>query len=253
VFFGDSLTEGTHGASYLAVLRRMLDETPDLPGIDLINAGVGGDTVENLQRRLTTDVVPHDPDWVVVFIGTNDCTFWLVNGGLLRRLVFRNSRRYFAQEKGVTAAITPQRYEAGLRALVAEIRQRTRARIVLCAPPPVGVEPYALRWRLMSRYADAVRRVAAATDCDLIDLHARWSAVARALPRRSLTQRWRGLMGKLHGDGSADIETLARERGYILTFDGVHFSARGASLAARVMRDWLLSIIAPAISRADQS
>jgi lysophospholipase L1-like esterase len=105
----------------------------------------------------------------------------------------------------------------------------------------------------MSRYADAVRRVAAATDCDLIDLHARWGAVARALPRRSLTQRWHGLMGKLRGDGSADIETLARERGYILTFDGVHFSARGASLAARVMRDWLLSIIAPAISRADQS
>jgi hypothetical protein len=40
VFFGDSLTEGTHGASYLAALRRMLDEAPSLPAIDLINAGI---------------------------------------------------------------------------------------------------------------------------------------------------------------------------------------------------------------------
>jgi lysophospholipase L1-like esterase len=243
VFFGDSLTEGIHGASYLAALQDLIAEAPEHSPVRVINAGIGGDTVENLRRRLATDVAPHDPDWVVVFIGTNDCTTWLVNGGILRRSIFRNSRRYFAQEKGVTEAITPERYEAGLRALVTALRQQTRAHIALCAPPPVGIEPYALRWRLMSRYADAVRRVAAETDCDLIDLHARWSAVTRALPRRSLTQRWRGLMGKLRGDGGADIEALARERGYMLTFDGVHFSARGAMLAAEVMRDWLATTV----------
>jgi lysophospholipase L1-like esterase len=82
--------------------------------------------------------------------------------------------------------------------------------------------------------------VAAATDCDLIDLHARWSAIARGLPRRNMRQRWHGLLGELRGDGDADIERLARERGYLLTFDGVHFSARGAALAADTMRDWLV-------------
>jgi lysophospholipase L1-like esterase len=242
VFFGDSLTEGTHGASYLATLQGMLAEAPELSGVRLINAGLGGDTVENLRRRLATDVTPRDPDWVVVLIGTNDCTTWLANGGVLRRSIFRNSRRYFAQEKGVTKAIDPQRYEAGLRALVAEIRGQTRAHIALCAPPPIGVESHALRWRMLTRYAGAVCRVSDEADCDLIDLHARWSAVARALPRRTLRQRWRGLIGALRGDGGADIETLARERGYILTFDGVHFSARGAALAAEVMRDWLMTV-----------
>ena len=95
----------------------------------------------------------------------------------------------------------------------------------------------------MTRYARAIRRVAGEMDCDLIDLHARWSTVARDLPRRTLRQRWRALLGALRGDGDADIETLARERGYILTFDGVHFSARGATLAAKVMRDWLAAAI----------
>jgi lysophospholipase L1-like esterase len=253
VFFGDSLTEGTHGASYLAVLRSMLAESPALSHVELINAGVGGDTVENLRRRLALDVAPYDPDWVVIFIGTNDCTTWLVNGSIPQRCIFHGRRHYFAQEKGVMEAITPRRFEAGVCALVTELRQRTQAHIALCTPPPVGVEPYALRWRLMSRYANVVRRVATTTSCDLIDLHMRWSAVAQNLPRRSLAARWRGLMGELRGDGAADIETLARERGYVLTFDSVHFSARGAALAAEVMRDWLIRVIAPALSETDQS
>ncbi len=252
VFFGDSLTEGTHGASYLAVLRRMLDETPGMAGVELVNAGVGGDTVANLRRRLALDVTPYHPAWVVVFIGTNDCTTWLANGSVAQRAIFRRRRRYFAQEKGVTWAITPRRYEASLRALVTELRDHTRARIALCAPPPVGVEPYALRWRMMTRYARVVRRVAAATDCDLIDLHARWSAVAKGLPRRSAQQRWCGLLGELRGDGDADIERLARERGYLLTFDGVHFSARGAALAADVMRDWLITATMRSAAMPDQ-
>jgi len=243
VFFGDSLTQGTHGASYLAVLRSMLAQAPELSGVEPINAGLGGDTVENLPRRLAAHVAVRDPNWVVVLIGANDCTTWLIRRGLWRPLVFWRTRRYFAHEKGISGAITPERFEAGLRALVTEIRSQTEARIALCTPPPQGVEPCAPRWRLMARYAEAIRHAAVEMDCDLIDLHARWSAVARDLPRRTLRQRWRTLLGALRGDGSADSETLARERGYILTFDGVHFSARGAALAAEVMRDWLVTIV----------
>src|SRR5262249_47918936 len=151
VFFGDSLTEGTHGASYLAVLRSMLAETPALVAVDLINAGIGGDTVENLLRRLATDVTPRDPNWVVVLIGANDCTTWLIRRGLWRPLVSWRPRRYFVREKGVSSAISPQRFEAGLSALVTEIRSQTHARIALCTPPPQGVEPRSPRWRLMAR------------------------------------------------------------------------------------------------------
>jgi lysophospholipase L1-like esterase len=242
VFFGDSLTEGTHGASYLAVLRGMLAQTPALSDDELINAGVGGDTVENLLQRLATDVTPRDPNWVVVLIGANDCTTWLIRRGLWRPIVFGRTRRYFAHEKGVSGAITSQRFEAGLRALVTEMRSQTQARIALCTPPPQGIEQRSPRWRLMAGYAEAIHRVAVEMDCDLIDLHARWSVAAQDLPRRALRQRWRALLGALRGDGAADIETLARERGYILTFDGVHFSARGAALAAEVMRDWLMTV-----------
>jgi lysophospholipase L1-like esterase len=252
VFLGDSLTEGTHGASYLAVLRSKLAQTPALSDVELINAGVGGDTVANLLRRVATDVTPRDPNWVVVLIGANDSTTWLIRRGLWRPIVFWRTRRYFAREKGVSGAITPQRFEVGLRALVADLRARIHARIALCTPPPQGVAPRSPRWRLMARYAEAIRRIAVEMDCDLIDLHARWSAAARVLPRRTLRQRWRALLGALRGDGDADIEALARERGYILTFDGVHFSACGAMLAANVMRDWLAASMPRAEAPPDQ-
>jgi len=221
----------------------MLAQAPELSGVEPINAGLGGDTVENLPRRLAAHVAVRDPNWVVVLIGANDCTTWLIRRGLWRPIVFLRTRRYFAREKGVSGAITPQRFESGLRALVTEIRSQTQARLALCTPPPHGVEPRSPRWRLMARYPEAIRRVAVEVDCDLIDLNARWSAVARDVPRQTLRQRWRVLLGALRGDGASDIETLARERGYILTFDGVHFSARGAALAAEVMRDWLATVV----------
>jgi lysophospholipase L1-like esterase len=243
VFIGDSLTEGTHGASYLAFLRRMLAETPGAQEIDLINAGIGGDTVEHLLARVATDVAPHNPDWDVVFVGTNDCTTWLISRGVWRRLVFWRTRHYFSREKGVSGAITPERFEAGLRALVAEIRQQTNGRIALCAPPPHGVDPRSPGWRLMARYADVVRRVSATMGCDLIDLHRKWSAVALGLSRQTPAQRRRATLGALWGDGETDIETLARERGYALTFDGVHFSTQGATLAAETFYTWLLSVM----------
>jgi lysophospholipase L1-like esterase len=242
VFLGDSLTEGTHGASYLAVLRRMLAETTSLSSVKLVNAGVGGDTVGNLLPRVARDVAPHDPDWVVVFIGTNDCTTWLIRHGLWRRLVFWRAWRYFPAEKGVTTPMTPLRFEAGLRRLITELRRQSRARVALCTPPPPGIEPRSLRWRLMESYVEVIRRVAAQMDCGLIDLYARWSALARSLPRRTVVQRLRSLAGEVWGDGGADIETMARDRGYALTFDAIHFSAKGATLAADVMRNWLATV-----------
>ena len=74
VCFGDSLTAG-YGATvpgmddrehaYPAYLRRRL-KTP------VINAGVSGDTTFEALERIERDVLPWDPDMVIIEFGAND-------------------------------------------------------------------------------------------------------------------------------------------------------------------------------------
>jgi lysophospholipase L1-like esterase len=215
VFLGDSLTEGVDGDSYLRALGELLAGDGRLPPIDLINAGQGGDTVLNLARRVSRDVVPHAPDSVVVFIGVNDCRTWYVRRSPPSLATVR-SGYYFLRRKGVWRAITPQRFEHGLRALVDDLRAQTQARIALCTPATASESRDLRAERMLDQYADAVRQVARERDCALIDVRA---AVLEAIGQRRATAT----------------------SGLWLTIDGVHLSDGGAQLVADVFHDWLLT------------
>lgn len=242
VFLGDSLTEGKDGASYLRLLAEWVAETPELRGVELINAGVGGDTVLNLARRVERDVAPHDPDWVVVFAGANDCTTALLRHAwpTPRALL---ARRYFRRSKGLRAAVTPEAFLAGMRVLVAALRGRTHARIAICTPATYGESITARAWRLLDRYAEAARQVAAERDCALIDLHRRFAAeLAAARPRRGPFAAALGARARFMSHSA--YEARARVRGYRFTYDGIHLTDRGARLVAEQMYDWLRAMLA---------
>ncbi len=237
VFFGDSLTEGAVGPSYLPLLRERVAADARLRGMELINAGVGGDTVLNLVRRVDRDVVPHAPDVVVVFIGVNDCTTTLVRWSLPTPRTLR-IWRYFSGRKGVRGAITPKRFTSGLRNVVDSVRAHSGARVVLCTPVAHGESRRARSWRLLGAYVAAVRRVGAERGCPIVDLHAaalRTLAEGAARRRRRILPAWWRAWRARH----ADIEQQARARGYLLTYDGIHLTGRGAALVADVLHEWL--------------
>jgi len=77
VAFGDSITEAGHQAlhdRWPVLLNRLLcDRFTDLD-IEVINAGVGGNTSREGLRRIDTDVLQHRPDFVTVEFG-NDGTW----------------------------------------------------------------------------------------------------------------------------------------------------------------------------------
>jgi hypothetical protein len=69
VCLGDSLTScGGAQGKYSHHLARLL------PHVRVVNAGVGGDTLDGARRRYRGDVLKHRPDVVVVALGAND--FW---------------------------------------------------------------------------------------------------------------------------------------------------------------------------------
>jgi lysophospholipase L1-like esterase len=216
VFLGDSLTEGVDGASYLRALGALVDSDPQRGGVTLINAGRGGDTILNLARRVAHDVVPHAPDWVVVFVGVNDCRTWYVRRSFPTRANL-GSVYYFLRRKGIWRAVTPQRYDDGLRALIDTLRAQTSARIALCTPATASEALDARAEQMLDCYAARVREVAQERDCALIDIRAAFQA--------AMTQR-----------------AYSPAKGYRLTCDGVHLSDAGADLVAGIFRDWLLTL-----------
>ncbi|MCL2104502.1 MAG: SGNH/GDSL hydrolase family protein [Kiritimatiellaeota bacterium] len=69
VCFGDSLTTcGGKGGQYTVWLAKQL------PHVRVVNAGVGGDTLEQGRLRFQKDVLSHRPAVVLIAMGAND--FW---------------------------------------------------------------------------------------------------------------------------------------------------------------------------------
>lgn len=235
VFLGDSLTEGREGAPYLHALQRRVTADAHLRAVCLVNAGVGGDTVVNLARRIPREVIPLEPAWVVVQVGLNDATTYLLRHALPtpRTLL---TRRYFRRHKRVRA-IAPGRFADGLRVVVDMLATRTTARIALCTPTTLGESPQSRRARLLDEYARVVRQVARERGCALIDVHAAFAARLGELPSRS---QWSWVGARLARLlPAAAYDRRARLSGYTYVFDGVHLTDRGAELVADVLYAWL--------------
>lgn len=70
VFVGDSITEPLDG--YFGATQHLISAlAPDLQ-LTYINAGIGGNKVQDLLDRIGDDVIAHDPDWITISIGIND-------------------------------------------------------------------------------------------------------------------------------------------------------------------------------------
>lgn len=79
IFIGDSITDCGRradplmlGSGYVKIFKDLvLANMPELD-IEIINKGIGGNTLIDLENRWTEDVINHNPDWLSVLIGIND-------------------------------------------------------------------------------------------------------------------------------------------------------------------------------------
>jgi acyl-CoA thioesterase-1 len=222
VCFGDSLTEGVIGASYVEMLRERL------PGARIVNAGINGDTTLNLLRRVERDVVPWHPDLIVLLVGLND-----VGSAYGEPAI----RPYYRFVKQVGGAITPRRFARAYRRLIVTLRDRTGARLALCTLTTLGerlddpIQPY------IDAYSTIIRALALQERLPLIDLRAAFRTALHADPRDGPPYHiWTPVLdwGAIRWRGRSYASLGARRR-YRLLCDGAHLSATGAALVMETM------------------
>jgi lysophospholipase L1-like esterase len=151
VFLGDSITQAGAGPKgYVTLIRKDLQEKHRDLGIEVIGAGISGNKVPDLQRRLERDVINRKPTVVVIYIGINDV---------------------WHGEKDPARGTPKDRYEAGLKEIIGKC-QKAGARVVLCTPSVIGEKKEGAN-KLDSKldeYAGISRKVAKETGVRVCDL-----------------------------------------------------------------------------------
>lgn len=176
VAFGDSITMGTTTSGvfipedvYHNRLKKMIEQKFPGPAggtISVINSGIGGETAKGALTRLDRDVIRYQPDLVLVAFGANDL--------------------------GLKPA--QKSYEASLRQIIREIREKTPADIILLTPPFMasrdnGSIPESrkstlkslMRFQnggLVSKFAGIVRLVGLDEHVPVADVYAEWESLA---------------------------------------------------------------------------
>lgn len=167
LFIGDSISDydrtrpvgeglfDAWGKSYVANAGALLCcMYPELH-LRVINMGIGGNQVRDLDARWQTDVLDHKPDWVSVLIGINDV--W----------------RQFDCPQIPEQHVSPEEFRATYEKLIQETLPRVKGMILMT---PYFMEPNkadAMRAR-MDEYGEIVRQLAEKYSLIFVDLQAAW-------------------------------------------------------------------------------
>lgn len=152
IFLGDSITElGDRPDGFITLIRDTLRTKYGINTSQIINAGISGNKVTDLQKRLYRDVIQKKPTAVVIYIGINDVWHYALAG-----------------LKGTPRDI----FESDLRDIVTKIRA-TGARVIICTPTVIGEKEHCTNPQdtTLDEYAALSVKVAYETNSTLIDLH----------------------------------------------------------------------------------
>ena len=148
-FFGDSITQaGARPGGYCKLIGEAIaKEKPEL-GVEIVYAGISGNKVPDLERRLERDLLSKKPTLVFIYIGIND--------------VWHSTRG-----KGTPKA----QFDTGLRRLIKAISD-SGASVVLCTPSVIGEKKEGENPldEMLEEYSEMSRKVASDTGVTLCDL-----------------------------------------------------------------------------------
>lgn len=160
VCFGDSVTKAVRAGvkpneTFSALLQRSLS-TSGRP-VEVINAGVGGNTTSDGLARFERDVLARDPQYVVIMFGLNDS--WIDEGKTDSR-------------------VSPAQYRDNLRRMIATLKERGITPVLMTPNPAIAPKYSPQRNVTLKSYVDVVRDLARHEQIELSDVYGRFSELA---------------------------------------------------------------------------
>jgi lysophospholipase L1-like esterase len=218
VFLGDSLTWGGYGGNFVAEIATLL------PDHEIVNAGIGGNTVLNLLNRVD-EVLSDKPDGIFVIVGGNDAISSSQPA----------TRRYYEQVQKVPfGVVTPEQFAQAYRDLLTKIQLAHVLAWVGLEPSEYNPETVAA----VQEYNALASEAAKAVNIPALDLMAQFPP-RNVQSRPPLNQADINLIGKRASSGWDDYEAEQQRGGYSFTFDGLHLTPDSAKRMAQIIADFL--------------
>jgi lysophospholipase L1-like esterase len=151
VFLGDSITQaGVGPKGYVTLIKQQLQGKHKDLGIEIIGAGISGNKVPDLQKRLEKDVLARKPSIVFIYIGINDV--------------------WHGQDDPAKGT-SKDKFEEGLKEILGKIK-KAGARAILCTPTVIGEKNDGSNKndKKLDEYAAISRKVAKEQHVPLCDL-----------------------------------------------------------------------------------
>lgn len=218
VFFGDSLTQGTFGVSYVSKIAAVL------PGHHFVNMGINGDTSLNLYRRVDRDVLAEKPDGVLIMVGINDALSAVEPG----------ARPYYRLAKGVPKGqLSPLAFRENIRAILTKcLAAGIKTWVAL---PPIEYRPEVVTaLRQMNDYA---AEVAAEHRIPVLDVMA--VLTPPTVPQRPPMGLAQYRLNLEHVLGAKQYDNWRDAGNFTYSFDGIHLTESGAAQIAALLTPFL--------------
>jgi lysophospholipase L1-like esterase len=176
LFIGDSITDcgrarplgerGNLGDGYVNLANSLLATCHPDTRIRVLNTGMGGNRVIDLEARWREDVLAHQPDWLSIMIGIND--------------VWRQFDNITDPD-----VVDLERFESVYRQLLSTTRPNLKG-LVLMTPFYLETNQADPMRAQMDRYAAVVKDLAADFDAIFVDVQAAFDAYLQERPTQTL-------------------------------------------------------------------
>ena len=217
-FLGDSLTWGGYGGNWVAGVAQRLPEH------EIINAGIGGNTVINLLRRID-QVLDSAPDAIFTLVGGNDAVSYL----------YPKTRSYYRQGQGIESGfVTPDEFRHSYRELLTQIHLNHTHAWVGITNTEYNAELYAM----VEQYNAITLEVTNSLQVPVLDLREHFTP--NALPdREAIDLKFIQVIGQREATEWDDYAAERDRLGYTFTFDGMHLTPQAAEQFADVVTNFI--------------